>query len=75
MTVVSGDRIYVSPMDTLSLLLNFMAISILIQSRFTGTILFFVFRLFLITLFVSLHPFPFFERQITTLWSRLPLNP
>lgn len=40
MTLMLGDRIYVSPMDTLGLLLNFMAISILIQSRFTGTIFF-----------------------------------
>lgn len=64
MTVVSGDRIYVSPMDTLGLLLNFMAISILIQSRFTGTIFFFVFRLFLITLVDSLHPFPFLKDKL-----------
>lgn len=68
MTLVSGDRIYVSPMDTLGLLLNFMAISILIQSWFTGMIFFFVFAsssspsLFL---YPSLfHPFPFSKDKV-----------
>lgn len=82
MTLVSGDRIYVSPMDTLGLLLNFMAISILIQSWFTGMIFFFVFAsssspsLFL---YPSLfHPFPFSKDKVPLcgpgcLWTHDPL--
>lgn len=64
MTLVLRDRIYVSPMDTLGLWLNFTTISVLIKSLFPETIffsfassslpsLFFYFSLF--------QPFPFFS--------------
>lgn len=76
MTLVSGDRIYVSPMDTLGLLLLFMTISILTKSLFPETIFFF-FPLPCCHLCSSISPsftLLFHKRQIFTMQSRLPLK-